>query len=410
MRRITIVGAGQAGLHLGIGLVQQGYEVTILSNRTPEQLRDGTVLSSQSMYDMALSLERELGIDFWEDNSPKYRAAAMSIANSAGEVMCEWEGLMDKPGQSIDQRVKMPVWMAHFEKLGGKLVYVDADIDTLEDYATSSDLLLVASGKGAIGQMFERDPSKCVFDKPMRILALTYVEPMKPRNGPPAISININPGIGELVTFPGLTLSGECDIFTIECVPGGPMDCWDDVKTPQQHLETSERLLREFFPREAERIDGNLKLTDDRGILRGRITPTIRKPIGKLPSGALVFGLADAIALNDPLTGQGSNNASKCAKINLDSILERGGKPFDAEWMQQTFDVFWDYARWPTQYTNQVLVPPQPHILDIFKAAGRNPQIGYLMANSFNDPKSIAPWYYDATAAQDFLASMAAAA
>src|SRR5690606_4145219 len=77
MRRITIVGAGQAGLHLGIGLVQQGYEVTILSNRTPEQLRDGTVLSSQSMYDMALSLERELGIDFWEDNSPKYRAAAM---------------------------------------------------------------------------------------------------------------------------------------------------------------------------------------------------------------------------------------------------------------------------------------------------------------------------------------------
>lgn len=60
MRTITIVGAGQAGLQLGIGLLKKGYSVKIISNRTGEEIAKGKVLSSQSMYDMALSHEREL--------------------------------------------------------------------------------------------------------------------------------------------------------------------------------------------------------------------------------------------------------------------------------------------------------------------------------------------------------------
>ena len=36
MRRIAIVGAGQTGLHLGIGLLGLGYEVTIQTDRGGE--------------------------------------------------------------------------------------------------------------------------------------------------------------------------------------------------------------------------------------------------------------------------------------------------------------------------------------------------------------------------------------
>ncbi len=32
MRKIAIIGAGQAGLHLGIGLVDAGYAVTLFSD------------------------------------------------------------------------------------------------------------------------------------------------------------------------------------------------------------------------------------------------------------------------------------------------------------------------------------------------------------------------------------------
>ncbi len=51
--------------------------------------------------------------------------------------------------------------------------------------------------------------------------------------------------------------------------------------------------------------------------------------------------MADAVLLNDPITGQGSNNASKGAAIYLRRILERGEGPFDVIWMQETFEELW---------------------------------------------------------------------
>jgi 2-polyprenyl-6-methoxyphenol hydroxylase-like FAD-dependent oxidoreductase len=41
MRNITIVGAGQSGLQLGLGLLQNGYRVRLISNRTAEDLAAG---------------------------------------------------------------------------------------------------------------------------------------------------------------------------------------------------------------------------------------------------------------------------------------------------------------------------------------------------------------------------------
>jgi hypothetical protein len=36
----------------------------------------------------------------------------------------------------------------------------------------------------------------------------------------------------------------------------------------------------------------------------------------------------------------GAHTASKAASISLHRILERGDKPFDAQWMHETFDIF----------------------------------------------------------------------
>ncbi len=43
----------------------------------------------------------------------------------------------------------------------------------------------------------------------------------------------------------------------------------------------------------------------------------IREPFAKMPCGKPVLGMADTIVLNDPIAGQGSNNAGKCAEIYL---------------------------------------------------------------------------------------------
>ena len=79
MRRIVIIGAGQSGLQLALGLLQNGYEVTVVSNRTPTQIRDGRVTSSQFMFHDSLQNERDLEINFWEKEYPKTEGIAFTI-------------------------------------------------------------------------------------------------------------------------------------------------------------------------------------------------------------------------------------------------------------------------------------------------------------------------------------------
>jgi Dehydrogenases (flavoproteins) len=250
----------------------------------------------------------------------------------------------------------------------------EAGVADLENYARGSDLVILAGGKGDIVKLFERDAERSPFDKPQRALALTYVTGLTPY-APTRVAFNIAPTVGEYFVFPSLTTTGPCEIMVLEGIPGGPMDCWDDVKTPEQHLERSLDILKKFYPWEYER-SRNAKLTDPNGILAGRFPPTVRKPVARLPSGALILGMADAVVLNDPITGQGSNNAAKAARIYLKRILENGNKPFDGAWMQQTFDDYWAYAQFVTGWTNAMLQPPPPHVINILVAAQSKPKVG----------------------------------
>ena len=409
MRKITIIGAGQAGLQLGIGLLSAGLDVTLVSNRTADQMASGRVMSSQSMYDMAVGYERELGLAWWDQSCPPITGVHIRAGGNDGVTLIDWRSPMRAPGQSVDQRIKMPAWMAEFERRGGHLLIEDAGLPELERYAAVSDLVIVSTGKGEVGKLFERDAGRSVFDGPQRTISLTYVHGMKPRKDYSALNISINPGIGEYVNFPALTHTGPCDIINLECIPGGPMDRWDEADTPQAHLKLAVELIREFFPWEAERC-ADLRLTDELGTLVGRVTPTVRKVVGRLPSGAAVMGMADVLVLNDPITGQGSNNASKCAALYMEAIVKQGDRPFDEGWMNATFETYWDYAQWVTRFTNTHLLPPPEQVLRVFGACGQNPALAARVANAFDDPKSLAPWYYDPVEAERFIESFAVTA
>ena len=293
MRNITIVGAGQSGLQLGLGLLQNGYRVRLITNRTAEDIATGKVMSSQFMFNDSLQAERDLGINFWEKECPNTDALGVTIAGPDGGKAVSWVYTLDKPGQAVDQRVKFPGWMKKFAERGGELVIHEAGVADLENYARSSDLVILAGGKGDIVKLFERDAERSPFDKPQRALALTYVTGLTPY-APTRVAFNIAPTVGEYFVFPSLTTTGPCEIMVFEGIPGGPMDCWDDVKTPEQHLERSLDILKKFYPWEYER-SRNAKLTDPNGILAGRFPPTVRKPVARLPSGALILGMADAV-------------------------------------------------------------------------------------------------------------------
>jgi hypothetical protein len=409
MRKIAIVGGGQSGLQLALGLLQNKYEVTVVSNRSAEQILNGRVTSSQFMFQDSQQNERDLGINFWEKQCPVTEGIAFTIPGPDKTKALFWEAKLDGYGQSVDQRVKFAGWMKEFAKRGGNLEIKDAGPQDVDGYAKSYDLVVVAAGKGEINRLFERDAEKSPYDQPMRALALTYVKNMVPRKPFTAVSFNLVPGVGEYFVFPALTVTGPCEIMVFEGVPGGPMDCWNDVKTPAEHLAKSKWVLDTFMPLEGERCR-NVELTDANGILAGRFPPVVRKPICKLPSGGLALGIGDVVATNDPITGQGANTASKAASIYLKRILERRNKPFDAPWMQQTFDAFWDYAQWVVKWTNSLLIPPAPQILELMGAASQIPPLAGKIANGFNNPPDYSPWWFDQAQADSMIKKLAGAA
>lgn len=407
MRNVTIIGAGQSGLQLAIGLVDAGYDVTVVSNRTPEDIYSGKILSSQCMFDLALSHERALGLNFWDDECPPVEGIGLTVPSPEGDgtKVIDFSHRLDAPAQAVDQRLKMPRWIDELQRRGGKLLLQEAGIPELENHAATSDLVIIAAGKGEIARLFERDAQRSTYSTPQRALALTQVNGLVPRPEYSAVNFNKIPDVGEYFVFPALTTTGPCEIMVFEGIPDGPMDCWAEVRTPEQHLEKSLEILRTFMPWEAERA-ADVSLTDDNAVLVGRFPPTVRKPVAHLPSGRPVLGMADVVVLNDPITGQGSNNASKCATSYLHSILDRGGQPFDEAFLQQTFETYWDQIHLVAVWTNAMLAPPPPHVLELFMAANTHAEVAKRFANGFNDPRDFFEWLMDPQKANQYLASV----
>lgn len=412
MRNITIVGAGQCGLMVACGLMQKGYQVNLVSNRTAEEIRSGRVLSSQGMMNPAIQAERELGLRFWEDECPYWEGLQFTIVAPDKTRAISFNRPTPGQWESLDQRVKMSGWMEKFVEWGGNLIIEETDMESLENYADQSDLVLVASGKGEIGSLFERDAGKSPYDKPMRALALTYVfgmDKIQPVGNEMDAFYGLTwygfPEVGEYFTTRTLTTSGICDVMIFEGIVGGPMDCWNDVSTVDEHLQKSLWILNEFFPWEAERCR-DVALTDDNGILTGRFPPTVRNPIGVLPSANKVMGVGDTVCINDPVTGQGANNAAKFGLILHDRIVEHGDQEFDDTWMQSVFDQYWNKAKHVTKWTNSLLEVPPDGAIMVLSAAENNTRLADHIFKGFNDAELYEPWFYDVKAAEDFIAEM----
>ncbi|MGF1432361.1 styrene monooxygenase/indole monooxygenase family protein [Kitasatospora sp. LaBMicrA B282] len=411
MRKILIVGAGQAGLQLALGLQSHGYDVTVMTNRTADEVRNGRVLSTQCMFDTSLAHERELGINFWEAEAPRVEGLGVSVSGPESARVIDWVGRLDGYAQSVDQRVKMSGWLETFAQRGGQVVVHGVAVSDLDYFARSYDLVLVAAGKGELVQMFGRDASRSPYEKPQRALAVSYVHGLGPRPEHEfrAVRCNLVPGVGELFVIPALTVSGDCDILFWEGVPGGPVDVFDGVKDPAEQLRLTLELMRTFTPWEYDRTKGGVELTDAGATLAGRYAPVVRNPIGELPGGGLVLGVADVVVANDPITGQGSNNAAKCAAVYLEAILAHGDQPFDRDFMQSAFDRYWENAQHVTKWTNAMLAPPPEHVLNLIGAAGQLPAVAHRFANGFDDPADFENWFYDPEKAGAFLASVSPA-
>ena len=89
-RRIAVVGAGPAGTALALGLVRHGFDVTLVSDRTAEEIRTGSVMSSQVTFESALESEAAIGITELLPPAPPIQRMTYHTERSDGSVaaMC----------------------------------------------------------------------------------------------------------------------------------------------------------------------------------------------------------------------------------------------------------------------------------------------------------------------------------
>jgi flavin-dependent dehydrogenase len=169
--------------------------------------------------------------------------------------------------------------------------------------------------------------------------------------------------------------------------------------------------MREYVPWEAE-LAGDIEITDPRPSLIGGYTPTVRHPVGHLPSGGLVLGMGDVVVANDPITGQGANNAAHSAHIYARHIIDNADGRYDEAWMQATFDDYWNYAKHPTVFTNAMLgQEPPEHVGRILAAAqagheAGKPVIAARIAYGYTTPSDLG-WMLDPDEANKYLAEVA---
>lgn len=406
--KIAIVGAGQAGLQLGFELLAQGHQVTLYTDKSAADMLTSPPPPVPLQFAPSILFEEELGLDFWrQDRAAGIDGTRMTMFTPEGQKVFTIEAHLKVKGQTVDTRLKFSVWLQEFEKRGGTVVIQAVDIPILEKLANDFDAVFVGTGKGTMINLFEVDATKTVFDKPQRRIVLfyavncntTFMDDANACGG----NYSIIPGIGEFIISPFLSKENERIYYVMfEAVPGGPLDLFDWKGVPAEQLEKVKDYFKSHFPTLYDIIKDATLVNDEWNY--AAITPTVRKPAGKLPSGKVVMAIGDVVILNDPILAQGLNGASKLSRFIAQKIASDPKAVFNEEWINETFEAYWAKAKYNNYITNSMLGEPEPHQKLLMFAASQNQEIANTIVNGFGEAHTLYPWFGDAAEAQKFLA------
>lgn len=362
MRKIAIIGSGQAGLLCAHGLLKGGNAVTLYSDKRPQAwLDESRPTGTAGRFDTSLQFERDLGLAHWEAEAPEVGGAHMIFCPSLGNRLATMTGRLTRPGAAIDLRLQSHRWMLDLLERGGSIEYGEVTIPRLDEIAQEHDLTLVATGKFGLASLFERDDSRCVYYGPQRNLAMVCITNVRLGfDGIPFLPFRFNAlaPVGEAFWIPyhhkDVGPSWNC-IF--EAKAGGPMDRFQGAKTATMALEIAKSVVRELMPWDHEWIK-DATMSDENGWLVGSVTPVVKKAAARLPSGRHVMAMGDTAMSVDPIAGQGANNGNRLAYYLVQSVAARGDRPLDAAWMQETFDTFWHaHGKYSNDWTKLLLEP-----------------------------------------------------
>ena len=385
MTNIGVVGAGTAGLHLGLLLRQHDIPVTIYTDRTPEQIREGRLPNSVAHHAVTIAREQELGVDHWPVEEYGYG----SHHHFVGGPNLFFRGDFASPSRAIDYRIYQPTLMADFEDRGGRIEYRSVEAEDLEALSTRHDALVVASGKRSIGEFFGVRPEKSPYAQPMRRLMVGLWEGVA-RTEPHGVTLSIAPGHGELIDIPMYSFGGHLNALLFENVPGGDLEVLADAKLaddPAAFRQLVLDKLRVHHPTVFERVDeASFALTRPEDLLQGAVTPVLRNDFRVLPNGKVVIAAGDVHSVLDPVVGQGANSASYSGYVVGQEILTDRGFGEDlglraAERRRERVETVNDWTNLMVQ------LPPADHVIQLLGAMSQIPSLADEFTENFNYPE-----------------------
>jgi 2-polyprenyl-6-methoxyphenol hydroxylase-like FAD-dependent oxidoreductase len=384
MKHIGIIGAGIAGLHLGLFLQRHGIEATIYTDKTAEQQLGGRLANIVVRSAPTRERERRLGVNHWEIPDTDLTCFSISVG---GARPLAFTGNFSQPTNIVDMRIYWARLLKDFAMRGGRVVIGTAQANDVERLALEHDLTVVAGGRGSLANMFPRLPEHSPFDKPQRLVVGGLYRGIAYRR-PLGFEVAVTPGQGEILALPLFSFEPHLTGIAFEIVPGGAFDVLRHIRyedDPRRFEATVSGLLQLYAPAIYARIDqAAFALARPLDLCHAAITPTTRRGYARLSNGRFAMALGDAHVVIDPLTGQGANNASHAAWVLGEAI--RDSQTFDEAFCRRVEERICAYTLPVVEACNARLRPAPPHVIEMMVAATQNQAIADAYVNGFNHP------------------------
>lgn len=388
-KRIGIIGAGTAGLQLGLYLRQQDVEVTIVTDKTPEEVGRSRLPNTVAHHAVTLERERALGVDHWSADDYGYFGHEYFVG---GPEPLRFRGDYHAPSRAVDYRIYHPRLIEDFLARGGEIEYRQVVHDDVAEIASRFDLLAVSTGKGPFGQMFGRVAVDSPFDRPQRALCVGVFDGIAQQDTR-SVVWSASPGAGEMIEIPFLTFGGMATALVFENHIGGELEIL--ARTRQEDDPKAFRslvldALRTHYPATAERIDqSSFDLANGPlDLLQGGVTPTVRRSHIVLDCGTVAVSLGDVKATVDPVLGQGGNIASHAAWVLGEEIVKH--EIFDHRFVEllerRRDDRVLAATRW-TNFMLEALRTLPAEFVEVLTAISENQALADEFTDAFNHPE-----------------------
>lgn len=381
--RIGIVGAGTAGLHLALYLQQHGIETTVITDRRPEEVVASRLLNTVAHHAVTIARERALGLTCWDDHDAAYTCHHHYFGLPG--MPLSFRGDFSSPSRAIDYRVYLPELMHELEARGGRFEYRTIEESELAGLADRFDLLVVATGKGALARMFK--PVETPFPAPPRHLCVGLYTGVRD-SAPRGVTLSVAPGQGDLIEIPTLTFGGMATALLFETVPGSDMEELYRARydaDPRGFLGKVLAKLERYHPTVYDRVDrGSFELCRPTDLLQGAILPTVRQTSVTV-NGTLAVAVGDVHMTLDPVTGQGANMASFGAWVLGEEIVQQ--PVFDQRFVEKVDRRREERILSAFRWTNAFLVPPPPELGALIVEMSQNQALADEFTECFNYPE-----------------------